>query len=419
MPSPSDAPVSLTTVSRPVQTPPAGQPDPSTPFDLAASRKILIVLWVLLFATWSQFMLVAPLLPQISVRLDVPEVHLGWLISAYAIAMGVCTLAWGPISDRLGRRRLLMLASGLMALVLFSHWWAQSYPAMLLMRILSGAVGGALTTGTLAAVGDYIPPSHRGWATGWIISGFAAGQIVGVPAGVFLSGAMDDRLPFVLLGLLMAGAAWLVWRWVPFLPSRPAVSWPAMLADVRRHLTTPRLLAGCGVGVCLFGGMGVFVPFFPLWMERSLLLTSQQVAWVFSVGGVAVVISSVVLGRLSDRIGRYGLIVAGSLGVGLFMLVSPLLTFWPGGAYLLFALIMGCAAARGSAFRALQTELVPAGELGRYLSLSATFENIGYAMGSALAGLLYVAFGFGAVAAVSATTGVVVLVLVRGFLMPR
>ncbi|TVQ98543.1 MAG: MFS transporter [Desulfovibrionales bacterium] len=416
MPSPSDAPVSLTATARTAQAPPAGQPTPASTFDPRSSHRILIVLWLVLFATWSQFMLVAPLLSQISLRLDVPEVHLGWLISGYAIAMGVCTLAWGPISDRLGRRRLLMLASGLMALALFAHWWAQSYSAMLLMRVLAGAIGGALTTGTLAAVGDYIPPSHRGWATGWIISGFAAGQIVGVPAGVFLSGSMDDRLPFVLLGLLMAGATWLVWRWMPSLPARPSVTWPEMLADGRRHLTSPKLLAGCGVGVCLFGGMGLFIPFFPLWMERSLLLTSQQVAWVFSVGGVAVVISSVLLGRLSDRIGRHGLIVAGSLGVGLFMLVTPLLVFWPAGAYLLFALLMGCAAARGSAFRALQTELVPSGELGRYLSLSATFENIGYAFGSALAGWLYVVFGFGAVAAVSAMTGVVVLVLVRGFL---
>ncbi|WP_084032094.1 MFS transporter [Desulfonatronum lacustre] len=403
----------------PPGSPPSGPADPTASYDPASSRKILAVLWVLLFATWSQFMIVAPLLPQISVRLAVPEVHLGWLISGYAISMGVCTLFWGPISDRLGRKRLLMLASGLMALVLFAHWWAHSYSAMLLMRVLAGTVGGALTTGTLAAVGDYIPPSHRGWATGWIISGFAAGQIFGVPAGAFLSGVMDDRLPFVLLGLLMTAAGWLAWRWMPTLPPTPSISWPAMLRDMRRHLTTPRLLAGCGVGVCLFGGMGLFVPFFPLWMERSLLLTSQQVAWVFSIGGVAVVISSVVMGRLSDRIGRSGLIIFGSLGVGLFMLVSPLLLHWPGGAYLLFALIMGCAAARGSAFRALQTELVPAGELGRYLSLSASLENIGYAAGSALAGLLYVSFGFSAIAAASAMTGLIVLVLVRGFLRPN
>ena len=406
--------------SRSLQEKLAGGPvEPSPPYDPASSRKILTVLWVLLFATWSQFMIVAPLLPRISVRLDVPEVHLGWLISGYAISLGVCTLAWGPVSDRLGRKRLLMLASALMALVLFAHWWAHSYSAMLLMRILAGAVGGALTTGTLAAVGDYIPPSHRGWATGWIISGFAAGQIFGVPAGAFLSGAMDDRLPFVALGLLMAGAGWLAWRWVPTLPPTPSISWPIMFRDMRRHLASPRLLAGCGVGVCLFGGMGLFIPFFPLWMEQALSMTTQQVAWVFSAGGVAVVVSSVLLGRLSDRIGRYGLIAVGSLGAGLFMLVSPLLIHWPGGAFLLFPLIMGCAAARGSAFRALQTELVPAGELGRYLSLSATFENFGYAAGSALAGWFYVAFGFSAIAAASAMTGLIVLVLVRGFLRPR
>ncbi len=364
-------------------------------------------------------MLVAPLLPRISIRLAVPEMHLGWLISGYAISMGVCTLIWGPISDRLGRRRLLVLASGLMALVLFAHWWAINFQAMLIMRILAGTIAGALTTGTMAAVGDYIPPSHRGWATGWVISGFAAGQIVGVPAGAFLSGVMDDRLPFVLLGLVMVGAGGLAWRWIPPLAPAPSISWGRMIMDYRRYLTSPRLMAACGVGVCVFGGMGLFIPFFPLWMERTLQMSSQEVAWVFSIGGVAVVISSVILGRLSDRIGRHGLIIAGSLGVGVFMLATPLLTFRPEGAYLFFALIMGCAAARGSAFRALQTELVPVGELGRYLSLSAAFENIGYAFGSALSGWLYVAFGFGATSAAAATTGIVVLVLVRGFLQPR
>lgn len=418
--APFPAPTTEKNTSRGSPDKPSGPlVEPLPPYDPASSRKILTVLWVLLFATWSQFMIVAPLLPRISVRLDVPEVHLGWLISGYAISLGLCTLAWGPISDRLGRKRLLMLAGALMALVLFAHWWAHSYTIMLWMRILAGAVGGALTTGTLAAVGDYIPPSHRGWATGWIISGFAAGQIVGVPAGAFLSGAMDDRLPFVVLGGLMAGAAWLAWRWMPTLPPTPSISWSAMLSDMRRHLASPRLLAGCGVGVCLFGGMGLFIPFFPLWMEQVLSMTTQQVAWVFSVGGVAVVISSVLLGRLSDRIGRYGLIIAGSLGAGLFMLLSPLLIHWPLGAFLIFPLIMGCAAARGSAFRALQTEMVPAGELGRYLSLSATFENLGYAAGSALAGWFYVAFGFPAIAAASAMSGLIVLLLVHGFLRPR
>ncbi|WP_459938547.1 MFS transporter [Desulfonatronum parangueonense] len=417
--SPIKSSASVSAASPPLESSPGPSPGAPIQFNPASFRAVLLVLWVLLFVTWSQFMLIAPLLPRISIRLDVPEMHLGWLISGYGISMGVCTLLWGPISDRLGRRRLLTLAGMLLALVLFAHWWATSFTAMLVMRVLSGAIAGALTTGTLAAVGDYIPPSHRGWATGWIISGFAAGQIVGIPAGVFLSGFMDDRLPFVLLGLVMVGATWLTWRLLPRLDPAPSIAWATMILDYRRYLSSPRLLAACGVGVCLFGGMGLFIPFFPLWMERSLMFSSQDVAWVFSVGGVAVVISSVVLGRLSDRIGRQGLIIFGSLGVGMFMLVTPLLAYWPLGAYPLFALIMGCAAARGSAFRALQTELVPPSDLGRYLSLSAAFENMGYAAGGALSGWLYVAYGFSAVAASAAVTGLVVLILVRGFLHPR
>jgi MFS transporter, DHA1 family, inner membrane transport protein len=376
------------------------------------------VLWVLLFVTWSQFMIVAPLLPRISLRLDVPEMHLGWLISGYGLALGLCTLFWGPVSDRLGRRRLLMLASILMAVVLFAHWWATSFGAMLGLRILSGAIAGALTTGTMAAVGDYIPPSHRGWATGWVIIGFAAGQIIGVPAGAFLSGFMDDRLPFILLGVVMVLATWLTWRLVPRLGAAQPTAWKTMLLDYRRYLVTPRLLAGCLLGVCLLGGMGLFVPFFPLWMEQTLNLSGQQVAWVFSVGGVAVVVSSAVLGRLSDRVGRYGLIIWGSLGAGACMLAAPLLIMWPLGAFPLFALIMGFAAARGSAFRALQTEMVPGMELGRYLSLSAAFENIGYAVGSAFSGWLYAVLGFGACAVAAALAGFMVLLLVRQYLQP-
>jgi predicted MFS family arabinose efflux permease len=144
---------------------------------------ILFALWLLVFSASSQLMIVVAMLPAIGEQLAISTARQGLLVSSYAVMVGIFALVAGPISDKIGRRRMLLLGSG------FDDGGARAarrrrrYFGLLAVRTLAGIAGGALSGAAVAYIGDYFPYERRGWANGWVMSGIAVGQIAGVPLG--------------------------------------------------------------------------------------------------------------------------------------------------------------------------------------------------------------------------------------------
>ena len=80
-----------------------------------------MTLWLAVFSSSSQVMIIAPILPDISQELGFPLSWLGLLVASYAAAVGVFALLTGPVSDRLGRRPVLLAGSLLMTAALCLH----------------------------------------------------------------------------------------------------------------------------------------------------------------------------------------------------------------------------------------------------------------------------------------------------------
>ena len=122
---------------------------------------ILSALWLLTFASTSQVLIIAPLLPAITRDLSVEEQWGGVLIGAYGLAAGVFALISGPISDRVGRRRILLVGTALMSVGLWAHMWVQSFVALVIVRAITGGAGGVLAGAAVAYVGDFFPYERR------------------------------------------------------------------------------------------------------------------------------------------------------------------------------------------------------------------------------------------------------------------
>ncbi|MEM6785594.1 MAG: MFS transporter, partial [Bacteroidota bacterium] len=176
---------------------------------------IIATLWLLVFSAASQIIIVAPILPMVGAQLGVGDALLGTLMTVYAAAVGISTLVTGPVSDRVGRRRVLLVGAASMAVVLALHGLAESFASLLVLRALAGAAGGILSGGAVAYVGDTFPPDRRGWANGWVMSGFAVGQILGIPIGRTLADLYGFRAPFLVFAATMVVATVLVWWLLP------------------------------------------------------------------------------------------------------------------------------------------------------------------------------------------------------------
>jgi predicted MFS family arabinose efflux permease len=376
---------------------------------------VLFALWLLVFSASSQIMIVSPMLPQIGEQLAVRESVLGTLVSAYAFMVGVFALVMGPISDKIGRRRVLLLGSGAMTLALALHSVAVDYASLLAMRALAGASGGLLSGAAVSFVGDYFPYDRRGWANGWIMSSTALGQILGVPLGTVLAERYGFRTPFLAFAATMALTFLLVLRYVPQPDVRRFEGSLTVAGALRSYAALLRrreTLAAAAAFCLMFLGLALFVVYLPTWLATTHGATAGQVASLFLVGGVANALTGPLAGRLSDRIGRRAIIVGSCVGLAAVMLLTTAVvrSFWV--AYPLFFVTMVLVAARMSPFQALLSALAADERRGTLMSLTVAIGQMGFAAGGAVAGPTYVRFGYASntVAAAAAVLGMAALV---------
>lgn len=366
-----------------------------------ASRRqdltVIAALWLMVLASSSQVMIIAPILPRIGDALQVPEALQGTLITGYAVSLSGMAIIAGPISDRIGRQRILLYGTGAMTVALSLHPLSNSFATLLGARILAGMAGGILTGSAVSFVGDYFPYERRGWASGWVMSGFAVGQIAGVPAGTILAGAYGYRAPFLLFAATM-GAAFLVTLFLVPQPdverSTESLSIGGVLRGYLDLLRNPAVSGAAAAYAAMFFSISAFVVYLPTWGEQDLGMSSRDIALMFAAGGVANILTGPRAGKLSDRFGRRPLILFSCVGTAALFVTS---TFWvtePWSAWMLFFLIMVLVATRISPFQALLTTLAPPQSRGALMSLVVAVGQIGGGLGGAAAGPIYAAGGF-------------------------
>ena len=380
---------------------------------------ILFALWLKVFTVSSQIYVIIPILPRVGAALSIPEPLHGTLVSAYSITLSVVALLGGPLSDRLGRHRIMLLGCTGMAMALFLHLIAYSYASLLCLRALTGISGGMLSGSVVAYVGDYFPRDKRGWAMGYVLSGLAFGQMIGIPAGTLLAERLDFRWTFVLFGALMAGSGVLVWRVLP-----PVHHGNAAERFTFRHIfdsyrsvhhqraATTAVLAN----LLTFMAINVYLIYLPAWLERALGFSAVQMATMFFIGGTASVLASPLVGRVSDRLGQRPLIVGAYVAMGLMTALTTLLAGSVWSAYLVFTGMMFIIALRIIPYQSLLTMLVPDRQRGTLTSMSFSAGQIGMGLGGIIAGPVYSHHGFlgncTAAALIAATLAVIVQ---RGF----
>ena len=126
---------------------------------------IVFALWLLVFAASSQIMIISPILPRIGEELLIGESALGTLVSAYTIMVGAFAIIAGPISDKVGRRRILLIGTSIMTGALLMHHFVVGYYSFLAVRVCAGLAGGILSGAAVSYIGDFFPYNRRGWAT--------------------------------------------------------------------------------------------------------------------------------------------------------------------------------------------------------------------------------------------------------------
>ncbi len=361
------------------------------------NRIILFTLWLIIFASSSQFLIIAPILPQLGEELNISDDQLGLLVTSYAIFLAFFAIISGPVSDRIGRKRILLIGSGTMAVALFMHTMAYDFSSMLTVRALAGASGGVLTGACVSYIGDYFPSKKRGWANGWVATGSAAGQVMGIPFGSLMAGWFGFESPFLLFSGIMVLAFGLVLIEIP----QPIVDRDLKRLTIKRSFNDyfsliknkNTALISFAYGL-MFLSFSVFIFYLPSFLTTLCGFTGFELSLLFLIGGVASVIGGPWAGKLSDRIGRKNIILMSSIGLFVTMILTSIFVDNFYEAYSMFFVFMLLTSARLGPFRALVSEITTADKRGKLMSLSISLGQLGMALGGIIAGIIYAEYGF-------------------------
>ena len=263
----------------------------------------------LFFGGFSAFALlysVQPLMPVLSREFALSAAQSSMVLSVSTGALAVSLVASSAVSERLGRKPLMVAAMAIAALLTILCAFARSYPQLLLMRAALGVALGGMPAIAMAYLGEEIEPTSLGLSMGLYISGSAFGGMAGRVITSVLSDHFSWRLAMAAVGGAGVLAALEFWRSLPasrhFVPARGG--WRGLPAGFRLHLSDPGLPWLFALAFLL---MGSFVSLYnyiayrllgaPFGLSQSLV---GAVSFLYLLG----IYSSVWAGRLADRYGR-------------------------------------------------------------------------------------------------------------------
>ena len=346
--------------------------------------------------------MIVPLLPYYATEFGGNAAMVGILISAFAVAQLAVAPLWGRMSDRLGRRPAIL--AGLLvtsvAYVIFA--FAGSVLVLLVSRVIQGMGGG--TIGVVQAyVADASAPEERTRSLGWLSAVTSLGAVVGPAFGsaaVQIGGQAAPGLAAAALAALVAVFAWRYLRESRELRVSGAHVPPAATtgrAAIARvlshwHEPAPRLIWIYTVAIGAFYGTIQTVPL--LLMDRLGITATNVGYFIMYLGGLGVVIRTVILGRMVDwlgeaRLSRLGifLLAAGLALTGVARGGGVLLagfTLMPLGTAFLFPCITG-----------LLSRVVASNERGLYMGVQHTFGGVSRVLFPIGAGVLMDRYGVG------------------------
>lgn len=343
------------------------------------SKSSLLILCAVIFTDMLAFSIVIPSLPFVVTAFGGTGIALGLLFTGYSLAQFVAAPILGRLSDRIGRRPLLIAALLGTTLSLVACALADNIWLLIGARVLGGLFGGSISV-AMATLSDLTEPDKRTRVMG--MGGAAIGLAFTVGPGI---GALAAPLGFsaiCLIGAAIAAANFVAAIWMlPHATRRPVVIAP----DQKLSPGFWRLLAVTGLTMVVFVGMETTLG---LLVSDRFAITASGLGWLLTLAGIASIIAQAgLVWRLSERFGDWT-VAAGA--AGLIAVALATLPLAPFAIFLAGVCIVGAAqGALTNITASMASRLAPAGATGKYVGLNQAFSALGRVIGPVLAGALY------------------------------
>jgi len=343
-------------------------------------------IWLTVALDLVGFGIVVPILGRYAERFGASGLEVGLLFASFSLAQLVCAPLLGRLSDRIGRKPVIMISLLGTAIGSFVTGAAGALWVLFLGRILDGASGASVAVAQ-GAVTDLAPPSERPRLLGLLGAAFGVGFVVG-PALGGLASLGGEHIPFFVAGTVALINAIVAWKRLP--ETRPAHVREAAREAAKNDVEAKVRLWGLAiVGFTAIVAFSGFEATFSLLAGDRFRLTEGGVAAIFvGIGIVLVGVQGGLIRPINAKLGTQRSLQVGLVlnSAGLFVLSAA--KNWPLLLVALALLTVGQGLVTPN-LSSLVSGRVPDHRRGEALGFQQGVNAVGRVAGPALAGVLY------------------------------
>ena len=355
---------------------------------------ILLLLAAINFTHILDFMIMMPLGNYLMPYFNISSQQFSMLVAAYTFSAGISGFLAAFFVDKYDRKKVLLMGfSGFLVGTLFCAL-SPTYLILLFSRIVAGIFGGLIGAQVLSIVADLIPYQRRGTAMGIIMAAFSVASVFGVPFSLYLANIFNWHGPFYFVAGL---GAILIPFLIKYLPKMDAhtmesrqtkVSPLELLRSIGKDKNQVLALA---LSATIMLGHFLIIPFLNPFMEFNMGFSKVQTPMIYMIGGALTLVSSPLLGRLADKIGKHRLFVIMAL---VAILPIALITNLPPFPFYLVLAVTGfwfvVSSGRMIPAQAMISNVVSTERRGSFMSINSSVQQIFVGIASVLAGFIVI-----------------------------
>lgn len=357
--------------------------------------KPLLLIFFTVFIDLVGFGLIIPVLPTYARQLHADDLTVGFLMASYSVMQFIFTPFWGRLSDKVGRRPILLVSLFASSIGYVIWGLSATLPFLFLARMVAGA-GNANIAVAQAYVSDVTTPENRAKGMGMVGAAFGLGFVLGPAIGGFCA-----SFGLAMVGFIAAGFSILDLALTFFLLPEPE---KRSSAGAERFGLGPNFYFDTLKDAKLKTSLLIFFisTFAFANMETTLVLlthdhfnfTTNMNSWMFTyVGFWIVMVQGGMIHRLSKKYGEKKLIGVGSILVALGLLLTPATTnvFVLGVALALLAIGSGI---NTPSNQSMLSKLAARDRVGGVLGVGQSLSTLGRIIGPIVGGAAYQYLGF-------------------------
>ncbi len=353
---------------------------------------VIAVLAFLQFTIILDFMVMAPLGDILMKAMQIGPSQFGLVVSAYAFSAGASGLMAAGFADKYDRKKLLLFfyAGFLVGTLLCGI--ATNYYFLLGARIVTGLFGGVIGSISMAIVTDLFKMEQRGRVMGFVQMSFAVSQVLGIPFGLYLANNMGWHAPFILIVAVSAVVGVVIVKYLKPVTGHLANK---LETNALKHLTSTISIrhyrrAFLTTALLSIGGF-LMMPFTTPFLVNNVKIDQSSIPLVFMVTGVCAMVVMPLIGKVSDKVGKFRMFTIGTIiamiTVAIYVNLKPS-PLWV--VLIINGVMFAGIMSRIIPSTALMTAIPTVKDRGAFMAINASTQQIAGGIAAIVSGLIIV-----------------------------